>query len=245
MHKWHVQECCWDDCGGACSSQVEDPVNQSLEIQVRDSHLTGRPLLGHTSFPLSRLPADGALDAWLPVLDAQPLTANAKPVGEIHLKFTFKASGRSYYLSPVVTGWTDLVDLALDAWLPVLGAQPLTANAKLDGKIHLKFTYKASAEQHHVAPLQHWVNCKCLLRSLHLLWPSGYVREASETESARRKRWRCRKSHLRDYLECLYIRHLGLIRRIHRRIVTLGLEDVPSETRNAPWIMRILTSNNE
>ena len=69
---------------------MEDPAIQSLEIQVRDSHLTGRPLLGNVSFPLSRLPADGALDAWLPVMDAQPLTAPAKPVGEIHLKFTYK-----------------------------------------------------------------------------------------------------------------------------------------------------------
>jgi len=72
--------------------QVEDAVNQALEIQVRDSHLTGRALLGHVSFPLTRLPPDGALDAWLPVLDAQPITANAKPVGEIHLKLTYKVS---------------------------------------------------------------------------------------------------------------------------------------------------------
>lgn len=70
--------------------QVEDAANQTLEVQVRDSHLTGRALLGHVSFPLSRLPPDGALDAWLPVLDPQPITANAKPVGEIHLKLTYK-----------------------------------------------------------------------------------------------------------------------------------------------------------
>jgi hypothetical protein len=72
------------------SAQVEDPANQTLDIQVRDSHLTGRPLLGDVSFPLSRLPADGTLDAWLPVMDAQPLTAPAKPVGDIHLKLTYK-----------------------------------------------------------------------------------------------------------------------------------------------------------
>jgi C2 domain len=76
--------------GAVFAIQVEDPANQTLEIQVRDSHLTGRPLLGDVSFPLSRLPADGALDAWLPVMDAQPLTAPAKPVGDIHLKFTYK-----------------------------------------------------------------------------------------------------------------------------------------------------------
>jgi hypothetical protein len=70
--------------------QVEDPAIQTLDIQVRDSHLTGRPLLGDVSFPLSRLPADGTLDAWLPVMDAQPLTAPAKPVGDIHLRFTYK-----------------------------------------------------------------------------------------------------------------------------------------------------------
>ena len=69
---------------------MEDPANQTLDIQVRDSHLTGRPLLGNVSFPLSRLSSDGTLDAWLPVMDAQPLTAPAKPVGDIHLKLTYK-----------------------------------------------------------------------------------------------------------------------------------------------------------
>lgn len=67
-------------------------------MQVRDSHLTGRPLLGNVSFPLSRLPSDGALDAWLPVMDAQPISAPAKPVGEIHLKFTFKVCQKMHYV---------------------------------------------------------------------------------------------------------------------------------------------------
>ena len=56
---------------------VEDPASQALTIEVRDSHLTGRPDVGRVSFPLARLvgpsssaaAASGgaALTVWLPL----------------------------------------------------------------------------------------------------------------------------------------------------------------------------------
>ena len=67
--------------------QVEDPAGQSLEVQVRDSHLTGRSLLGRVRVPLTRLPSDSTLDAWLPVEGPDGGRA-----GEIHLQITYKAS---------------------------------------------------------------------------------------------------------------------------------------------------------
>jgi len=69
---------------------VEDLQAQTLDIQVRDSHLTGRPLIGHVSLPLSKVPIDDTLDCWLPIQDAQPLAANARPAGELHLKLNYK-----------------------------------------------------------------------------------------------------------------------------------------------------------
>ena len=38
-----------------------------LEIAVQDSQLTGRPAVGRVSVPLSRIPEDGRMTAWLPV----------------------------------------------------------------------------------------------------------------------------------------------------------------------------------
>ena len=59
---------------------VEDPASQALAIEVRDSHLTGRPDVGRVSFPLARLvgpsssaaAASGgaALTVWLPLEEA-------------------------------------------------------------------------------------------------------------------------------------------------------------------------------
>jgi len=65
--------------------QVEDPAAQSLKVQVRDSHLTGRTVLGHVTVPLRQLPADCTLDAWLPVEGVDGGRA-----GEVHLQLTYK-----------------------------------------------------------------------------------------------------------------------------------------------------------
>jgi len=64
---------------------VEDPAAQSLKVQVRDSHLTGRTVLGHVTVPLRQLPADCTLDAWLPVEGVDGGRA-----GEVHLQLTYK-----------------------------------------------------------------------------------------------------------------------------------------------------------
>ena len=40
---------------------------QVLTIRVCDAHITGRPDVGYVKFPLTRMPADGCLTAWLPV----------------------------------------------------------------------------------------------------------------------------------------------------------------------------------
>ncbi|KFM25855.1 Uncharacterized protein PYUK71.03c [Auxenochlorella protothecoides] len=47
---------------------VEDPRVQVLEIVVRDSPITGRTEVGRVVFPLARLPSEGVLKAWLPVV---------------------------------------------------------------------------------------------------------------------------------------------------------------------------------
>ena len=52
---------------------------------MRDSHLTGRTVLGHVMVPLRQLPADCTLDAWLPVEGVDGGRA-----GEIHLQLTYK-----------------------------------------------------------------------------------------------------------------------------------------------------------
>ena len=70
----------------ACDFQVEDAAAQSLKVQVRDSHLTGRTVLGHVTVPLRQLPADCTLDAWLPVEGVDGGRA-----GEVHLQLTYKA----------------------------------------------------------------------------------------------------------------------------------------------------------
>lgn len=64
---------------------MEDPAAQSLEVEVRDSHLTGRSVLGRVRVPLTRLPSDSTLDAWLPVEGIDGGRA-----GEIHLQMTYK-----------------------------------------------------------------------------------------------------------------------------------------------------------
>ena len=40
---------------------------QVLEIQVRDSHLTGRANLGRIEYPLRTIPPDGHISSWLPI----------------------------------------------------------------------------------------------------------------------------------------------------------------------------------
>ena len=147
--------------------QVEDPANQSLEIQVRDSHLTGRPLLGDVSFPLSRLPADGALDAWLPVMDAQPLTAPAKPVGEIHLKFTYKV------------GCTAENFMASSSWMK------LTSLLSEFQMLHCRFS---RIVLHNYQVLFAIVKClTCFCRHLRR------TRQMQNTGKRRSWRWRCRR----------------------------------------------------
>lgn len=40
---------------------------QVLTIRICDAHITGRPDVGYVKFPLTRMPADGCLTAWMPV----------------------------------------------------------------------------------------------------------------------------------------------------------------------------------
>lgn len=40
---------------------------QVLTIRVCDSHITGRPDVGYVKLPLTRMPQDGCMTAWLPV----------------------------------------------------------------------------------------------------------------------------------------------------------------------------------
>lgn len=82
---------------------MEDPAAQFLEVQVRDSHLTGRSVLGRVKVPLARLPFDSTMDAWLPVEGA-----HGGKAGEIHLQMTYKVretppktlNHRPYSLNP-------------------------------------------------------------------------------------------------------------------------------------------------
>lgn len=48
---------------------VKEADSQSLEIEVRDSNMTGRAVLGHVSFPLANLPPQSGsmIGLWLPV----------------------------------------------------------------------------------------------------------------------------------------------------------------------------------
>ena len=48
---------------------VKDPIGQSLEIEVRDSNMTGRAVIGFITFSLASLsPQSGsAMGVWLPV----------------------------------------------------------------------------------------------------------------------------------------------------------------------------------
>lgn len=48
-------------------------MGQALEVTVLDSHLTGRPEVGHVVLPLSRIPKDGTMTAWLPLQVCSPL----------------------------------------------------------------------------------------------------------------------------------------------------------------------------
>ena len=80
---------------------MEDAAAQSLEVQVRDSHLTGRTVLGHVMVPLRQLPADCTLDAWLPVDGVDGGRA-----GEIHLQLTYKVQPLLLPLPPFCSGYT-------------------------------------------------------------------------------------------------------------------------------------------
>ena len=73
--------------------QVEDAAVQALEVQVRDSHLTGRSVVGHVRFPLARLRPDTILDAWVPVEGVDGGRA-----GEVHLQLTYKVSQQATFL---------------------------------------------------------------------------------------------------------------------------------------------------
>ena len=42
-----------------------------LDIAVEDNQLTGRPAVGRIHIPLSRIPKDGRMTAWLPLEQVQ------------------------------------------------------------------------------------------------------------------------------------------------------------------------------
>ncbi|KAK9807914.1 hypothetical protein WJX73_000677 [Symbiochloris irregularis] len=67
---------------------VESPSSQVLEVQVLDSQLTGRPEVGHVSLPLSRIPRDSTMTAWLPLQASRP---HFLPQGELKLQVQYKA----------------------------------------------------------------------------------------------------------------------------------------------------------
>lgn len=59
---------------------VEDPKTQALTISIRDSHITGRPDVGYVRLALSQMPADGKMEAWLPVQARFPCFSSFVPV---------------------------------------------------------------------------------------------------------------------------------------------------------------------
>ena len=61
---------------------------QVLEVSIRDSRLTLRPAVGFVKLPLSRIPSDGRLDAWLPVRHHRDRAWGMG--GELHLSLTYK-----------------------------------------------------------------------------------------------------------------------------------------------------------
>lgn len=61
---------------------------QVLEVFIKDSRLTLRPAVGFVRLPLSRIPADGCLDAWLPVRHHRDRAWGMG--GELHLTLTYK-----------------------------------------------------------------------------------------------------------------------------------------------------------
>ncbi|KAK9822688.1 hypothetical protein WJX81_000906 [Elliptochloris bilobata] len=66
---------------------VENPTSQVLTISVHDSRITGRPDLGIVRLPLSRMPSDGRMSAWLPV---QSSAAGRRRQGEVHVQLIYK-----------------------------------------------------------------------------------------------------------------------------------------------------------
>lgn len=50
---------------------------QVLTVRICDSAMTGRPDVGYVKLPLVRMPNDGLMTAWLPVLARSPLLCHA------------------------------------------------------------------------------------------------------------------------------------------------------------------------
>lgn len=73
----------------SCAPPPPTPT-QTLDVTVRDSHLTGRSEVGYVRFPLSAIPPDGCIDVWLPV---QPVVSGHKQEGELLLQLTYKVCG--------------------------------------------------------------------------------------------------------------------------------------------------------
>jgi len=67
---------------------------QVLTIKVCDSHITGRPAVGYVKFPLTRMPQDGCLTAWLPVQ-----VQHSSEVYTIGMKATMMGYGKIIFLS--------------------------------------------------------------------------------------------------------------------------------------------------
>ncbi|KAL4440462.1 hypothetical protein ABPG75_003463 [Micractinium tetrahymenae] len=66
---------------------VEDPSSQTLDLWIFDSPMTGRTEVGHASFSLNQLAADGSADVWLPVESSMP---GERTQGAVRLSISYK-----------------------------------------------------------------------------------------------------------------------------------------------------------
>jgi hypothetical protein len=65
-------------------------IMQTLELQVCDSHMTGRVEVGTVSLPLNDLPLDGSLHGvWLPLISPAGMKSEG---GQVLLDVTYRVS---------------------------------------------------------------------------------------------------------------------------------------------------------
>ena len=67
---------------------VEDPASQTLNIEIRDSHITGRPDVGRVDYALASMPRGGEVTLWLPV--RAPPGSGARDEGQLQVILVYK-----------------------------------------------------------------------------------------------------------------------------------------------------------